>query len=202
MAITLKGSSTKTTAASHPARTISGWGRCATGVVFQGADCGSDGSALTCIAGGTSAQTSTRSGVWIYGPLAAQTLSGTITTTIRGKVGVFTNIYKAVTAAYIMKPCGTLRHAVLTGLNRYGTCWTTTQADYTSCALTIVACAVATAGDYLVLEAGYSNTCFLCSCVGTVQSGSTGPHTRWVFSGNVTLQTGVPNSLMRMGFGT
>jgi hypothetical protein len=135
-----------------------------------------------------------------YGPLAAQTVSGTVTTTIRGKAATFTNLFKASTAVYIMKPCGVKRGTLLARRN-YGTCWTTTLTDFTDTAQTMTA-VCAQAGDYLVTEAGFADTCFLCNDTGTVQNGSTGPHTRWVFSGTIALQTTVPGQLMMVGVGT
>jgi len=203
MATTLKASSTKAkpSGATNPNKCQAGWTKCATGIVFQGADCGSDGSANNTISGTNCGISSVRSGVWIYGPLAAQTISGTVTATIRGAAATFTNLYKAATAAYIMKPCG-VKRATLRAITTFGTCWTTTAADYTSCALTLTSgCAVA--GDYLVVEAGFKDSCFLCNDTGKVTDGSTGPHTRWVFSGTIQLQTVTnTNQLMMVGVGT
>jgi hypothetical protein len=206
MATTLKASSTKCkpAGATNPARTISGWTTCGGGIVFLGGDDASDGSALTAIAGSAHSGTlyTTRLGVWIYGPIAAQTISGTITATIRGRTTTFANMFKRAYAAYIMKPCGTLRHTLITGIRTFGCFETTCFADATDAAQCIVASAVATAGDYVVLEAGANDTCFVCSDTARIEAGSTGPHMRWVFSGTILLQTGVNNSLLQMGYGT
>lgn len=202
MATTIKASSSKCVpaGATQPNKCQGGWTKCASGIVFKGGDDGSDGSSLTSHTGTNSGISSVRTVVSIYGPIAAQSISGTVTATIRGKAAVFTNLYKASTAVYIMKPCG-VKRATLKARTNFGTCWTTTLADYTSSALSM--CTQSSqAGDYLVMEAGFADTCFLCNDTGTVQNGSTGPHTRWVFSGTIQLQKGHPGSLMLMGVGT
>ena len=203
MATTIKASSAKAkpSGATNPIRCVGGWTRCATGVVFQGGDCGSDASANNTICGGSSAGTGkTRAGVWIYGPLNAQTISGCVTTTIRGNDVTFTNLYHPRTAIYIMKPCGTLRATVLAQTGP-ACLFSTVATDYTfTNALTSQS---ALAGDYLVTEAGYGAGCFLCTDTGKIIDGSTGPHTRWVFTGTFTLQTVTnTNQLMMMGMGT
>lgn len=198
---TLKASSTKAkpSGATNPNHCQGGWTHDSTCIVFKGGDCGSDGSALTCVPGANTSNVSTRNGVWVYGPLAAQNISGCVTTTIRARCTVFTNSEHPNTAIYIMKPCG-VKRATLLARTGPACLMSTVCTDFTFTNALTSACAVA--GDYLVMEAG-GQTCFLCIATFDVVSGSTGPHTRWVFTqGTIVLQTGVPNQLMLMGVGT
>lgn len=110
---------------------------------------------MTTVNSGEASQSSDRSGhAWVYGPLAANAISGTIDFRVRGRANTFTNIYHATVALWLAQPDGTLRSTLLnaTTLDQ-GTVWTASYANYTLLAGTITT-QTPTAGDYLIMEVG------------------------------------------------
>lgn len=109
--------------------------------------------------------TSTVSGIqatcayqWVYGPIAAGTITGTCGLGVRGDTLNFTNIYRAAAVAWIAKPDGTLRGTLfsvdvdnvdMSTVASTAYTWTATCSSVT-----------ATAGDYLVLELGWNDSTF------------------------------------------
>lgn len=90
---------------------------------------------------------------WTYGPLAAQTISGTVEFRIRGRANTFVNIYHLTAAIWIANGSGTLQSTLLSASTLDdGVVWDTTYTMYTfSGAITSQTCS---AGDYLVMELG------------------------------------------------
>lgn len=95
---------------------------------------------------------------WVYGPLAANAISGTIDYQLRGRADTFSNYYRACLAIYLMKPDGTIRSTILAAETAIDDVdFTTTYANLgkTSQAITSQ---TPTAGDYLVIEFGGDNS--------------------------------------------
>jgi|SRR5581483_7046930 len=139
---------------------------------------------------------STVLGQWVYGPIAGQTISGTMTPTITGESNFYCAYYTSAYAAWIMKPCGGLR-AVLLPKTKDPGC----QSWKWKCAgglqtFTMPAANLssqtAVAGDYLVFEAG-SQTLGSFGCVNLPILGEGG--TRIVFSMSQGIQLFNPATL-------
>lgn len=90
---------------------------------------------------------------WVYGPIAAGTISGTCDTRVRGEADIFVDLYTARVAAWIAKPDGTSRGTLISPSTAgNASLWTTGFVNYDntfSCSSV-----TAVAGDYLVLEVG------------------------------------------------
>jgi hypothetical protein len=113
--------------------------------------------AMTTINAGEHSQSSDRSGFgWVYGPLAASAISGTIDWQIIGRPNTFDNIYHGTIAVYLVQPDATLRSTLLSAsTSDQGTVWTV-AAGYVarSKAGQAITSQTPTAGDYLVIELG------------------------------------------------
>lgn len=95
---------------------------------------------------------------WVYGPLAANAISGTLDYQLRGRADTFSNYYRACMAAYIMKPDGTIRSTLLAAESSIDDVdFTTSYANYTRSGISITS-QTPTAGDYLVIEFGGDNS--------------------------------------------
>jgi hypothetical protein len=115
-------------------------------------------------------------GQWMYGPLAGQVVSGTLQGKIVGRSGIFSNLYIARMAAWIMKPDGTVRAVLLASSNDDTThTWTTTYGTYTVGAVSLTS-QTATAGDYLVLEGGLNDDTFSDCDTGSIRAGNGGTY--------------------------
>jgi len=136
---------------------------------------------------------------FIYGPLAAQTLSGTVTTVIRGRSTTYVNIYTASTCVWVATAAGGVR-GTARAETPYGALWGTSYVNYTSSALALSSVTVQ-AGDFLVLEAGWDSATYTDFDRGNISIG--GNVGKWTFSANIELLVGgLPNALMLMGAGT
>lgn len=111
--------------------------------------------ALTTKASGSHSQSSDCSGFgWVYGPLKAGTITGTLDCQVRGRSSVFSNVYHATMAAWIAKPDGTVRGTLVNASDVIeATQWGTAYANYVAASATCSSVTV-TAGDYLVMEVG------------------------------------------------
>jgi hypothetical protein len=90
---------------------------------------------------------------WVYGPIAAGTISGTCATRVRGEADIFVDLYTARVAAWIAKPDLTSRGTLISPSTAgNASLWTTSFANYDN----TFSCSSVTAvnGDYLVLEVG------------------------------------------------
>lgn len=95
---------------------------------------------------------------WVYGPLAANAISGTLDYQLRGRADTFSNYYRACVAAYIMKPDGTIRSTLLNAQDSIDDVdFTTSYVNLTKSTISI-STQTPTAGDYLVIEFGGDNS--------------------------------------------
>lgn len=168
-----------------PAIVGTGWTRTSAGIVRK-ALVAVDSSTATSFA--DSAQASVHSsclGQWMYGPLAAQTISGTLAASVTGKAGTFGNIYETAIAAWIATSAGALRGSLLSKTNDPNHInWGTVFGAYAVAAQTLASVS-AQAGDYLILEAGLDDPAFTNSEIGTLQAG--GSKTSFTLSQSIQL---------------
>ena len=160
-----------------PGSVHSSWNRKSSGFLVRAAvksDASSNSTWSDSFVSGTQ---STAGGQFIYGPIGAQTISGTVTATIRGAASYYSNIYVARTAVWIATPTGSLRATCLSGTDDSSN-WSTSLTNYTLSSHS-VSC-TATNGDYLVMEGGWDDTTYLDSDAGKVGAG--GSNMKWAFS--------------------
>jgi hypothetical protein len=137
--------------------------------------------------GSTSSASQTRSGYqWVYGPLNAQSISGTCSCDVRGKATTFINLFFARVAIWVAKPDGTSRGTLFSPNSSHNsTDWSTSFSTYN--ANVSLSSVSALAGDYLVYEVGQCREAFVDVDSSAVEIGDTSSSTRmeFTFSGSV-----------------
>lgn len=194
MALTLYGPSSGA-AAITPAIVNAGWSRTSAGIQRL--------AALTTDTTGNatwsdSSQASLHSsclGQWIYGPLAGQSISGTLALTITGKgLNFTTQMYTSALACWIAKPDATLRATLLakTADPNTSAFWSNTFGSFSVAAVNLTT-QTATAGDYLILEAGLDDATFTDPETGSLRAG--GSSTFFTFNNSIQTQSAQANTV-------
>jgi len=131
----------------------SSWGRDASNFGRRAGSKTDNGSGTTKTDGYTGSNVDAAAYQWVYGPLEANQISGTVAISMPCSNATFINIYKMTAAVFLATPGGSLRSTLLSA-GSYDDVYFTTSKTTMTVTLGLTS-RTPTAGDYLVFEVGY-----------------------------------------------